>query len=124
MVIVRKPDEGDALLYNLYQTNDFFFKANELWQQKEYNATYKFCRTTLWNRMKFREGLNLEYEELWDSEKLDNGNQRKSIYRYYIYYKCGGIRRDTRMRAPKCVVKYVKQIFPITETDGMLGDHE
>ena len=30
MEIVRKPDEGDALLHDLYQTKDFFCKVNGL----------------------------------------------------------------------------------------------
>ena len=60
--IVRKPDEVDALLYNLYQTKDFFCKVNGVYDLKEYNATCEYCRITSCDIMTFREESDHEYE--------------------------------------------------------------
>ena len=85
MTLVRKSDEDDSVLYNLYQTKDFFYKVDGKWELKEYNTTCEYCHTTSCDRMTFREELDHEYEELCDSENMANDKKRKIMYRNYIY---------------------------------------
>ena len=119
MEIVRKPDEDDSVLDNLYQTKIFVCKVDGVWDFKKSNATCEYFHITSCNRMTFRKELDHEYEELRDRENMANDDKRKIMYRNYIYDKYEGLRRDIRTRMPICVVRYIKQIFPITDADGM-----
>ena len=119
MELVRNPDDDDCVLDNLYQTKHFFYNVDGKCELKEYNTTCEYCHNTMCDRMTLREELDHEYEELCDTENMIN-DDKKITYRNYIYNKYGRLRRDIGMRVPKCVVRYIEQMFPLTEAKELL----
>ena len=65
----------------------------------------QFCRVVAEN------GIDFTYTDLHGNE-VSNGIVRRSMYKYYVYYRHGHLGKGNRIKVEDCATKKIRDIFP------------